>query len=262
MATIRIGNVTGAIYQSDQPIHLNPDGSAQASVTYKCVEGSAFAIIPAYLTPHPYLPELKCYESDLDKEHGGIVRITSIYRGVLATNPEQLAQHEFSRTTVEAPIETHPAFSVPYNNPPVTASALAYIELSLQNCQAPDINIQDPDGTKYMNTAAIALYKKKRRGIESFLKPGGIYKKTYVSSGFPPSSLINKVGKISEPGSPAPSAPTGQNYLCIGISWAKQAGVVTIMEEYQLSGPGGWDPDLYAEGDGFKPIVDLGTVYL
>ena len=94
--------------------------------------------------------------------------------------------------------------------------------------------------------AALLLYNKKRRGIESFLKPGGIYKKTYVSDDYPGASLMNQVGKIAEPGSPAPTAPTGQNYLCLGVSWAKQAGVVTIMAEYQLSGPGGWDPDLYA----------------
>jgi hypothetical protein len=58
---------------------------------------------------------------------------------------------------------------------------------------------------------------------------------------------MNQVGKIAEPGSPAPTPPSGQNYLCIGVSWNKTAGVVTIVEEYQLSGPGGWDQDLYSE---------------
>ena len=238
MATIRIGNTTGAIYQADQPIHLNPDGSGQASLTYKCAETSAFVVIPAYLTPHPYLPDLKCYESDLDKEHGGIYRITSIYRGVIADNAEQLAQHEFSRTTTEAPIETHPLFAVPYSNPPVTPSQLATIELALQNAQDP---------SPPLTGAAKTLYEKKRRGIESYLKPGGIYKKTYVSKNIPGGSTMAMVGKISDPGSPAPNAPANQNYLCIGVSWQKQAGVVTIMEEHQLSGVGGWDPDLYAK---------------
>lgn len=238
MATIKIGNVTGAIYQAERALHLNPDGSAQTSLTYKCTTESEFAVIPAYLTPHPFFPTLKCYESDLDLELGGIMRITSIYKGVLAPNPEQLAQHEFSRTTTEAPIETHPLFAVPYDNPPVTPTQLAAIELALQNCQ-------DPPST--ITGAALTLYKKKRRGIESYLKPGGIYKKTYVSDDYPSSSLMNKVGKIDSPGSPAPTAPAGQNYLCIGISWTKQAGVVSIMIDYQLSGPGGWDADLYAE---------------
>jgi hypothetical protein len=236
MATIKIGNVTGAIYQSERPLHLNPDGSAQASLTYKCTTESSFAVIPAYLTAHPFLPDLKAYESDLDQEPGGILRITTIYKGVLAENPEELAQHDYGRTTTEAPIETHPKFAVPYDAPPVTPTDLATIELALQNATAPPTTL---------STIATLIYNKKRRGIESFLKPGGIYKKTYVSDSYPGASLMNQVGKIATPASPAPTAPDGQNYLCIGISWSKQAGVVTIMEDYQLSGPGGWDPDLY-----------------
>lgn len=236
MATIKIGNVTGAIYQAERPLHLNPDGSAQASLTYKCTSTSAFAVVPAFLTAHPFIPALKAYESDIDQELGGIIRITTIYKGVLATNPEDLAQHDFSRTTTDAPIETHPKFYVPIDNPPVTASDLATIELALQNAQEPPASLTG---------AARLLYDKKRRGIESFLRPGGIYKKTYASQNIPGSSLMNLVGKIATPGSPAPSPPSGQNYLCVGISWTKQAGVVTIMEDYQLSGPGGWDTDLY-----------------
>ena len=236
MATIKIGNVTGAIYQAERPLHLNPDGSAQASLTYKCTSESAFVVIPAYLSTHPFIPALKCYESDLDQELGGIIRITSIYKGVLATNPEALAQHEYSRTTTEAPIETHPKFAVPLDNPPVSPSDLATIELALQNAQPPPPTL---------SVKAKLLYDKKRRGIESYLRPGGIYKKTYVSSDIPGASLMNKVGKIDTPESPAPTAPSGQNYLCVGVSWTRQAGIVTIREDYQLSGPGGWDPDLY-----------------
>lgn len=236
MATIKIGNVTGAVYQAERPLHLNPDGSAQASLTYKCTTESRFAVIPAYLTSHPFLPALKAYESDLDQESGGIIRITTIYMGVLAAKPEELAQHDYGRTTTEVPIETHPKFAVPYSAPPVTPSDLAVIELALQNAQDPPSSLSE---------IAKLLYDKKRRGIESFLRPGGIYKKTYVSESFPGARLMNQVGKIAEPGTPAPTPPAGQNYLCIGISWSKQAGVVTIMEDYQLSGPGGWDPDLY-----------------
>lgn len=236
MALIQIGNVTGAIYQVEQPIHLNPDGSAQASLTYKCSANSQYAVIPAYLTAHPFHSSLKCYESDLDHEPGGIIRITSIYRGVFASNPEALAQHESGRTLTEAPIETHPMFAMPFDNPPVTPQQLAAIELALQNAQDP------PDSVKGV---AKTLYEKKRRGIESYLKPGSLYRKTYCSADIPGSSLLNLVGKQTQPPSPCPSAPAGQSYLCMGVSWNKQAGVVTINEEYQLSGPGGWDPDLY-----------------
>ena len=83
MATIKIGDVVGAIYQTEQPIHLNPDGSGQATLTYKCADTSPFAVIPKYLTKHPIpaLSALLAFESDLDHEPGGIIRISTIYRG-------------------------------------------------------------------------------------------------------------------------------------------------------------------------------------
>ena len=238
MALIRIGNVTGVIYQAERPIHINPDGSAQGSITYKCTtDGVGTILIPPFLSSHPFEPKLKCYETSTNWELGGIFVVTSIYKGVLADNPEELAQHEFGRTTTEAPIETHPRFAIPLNDPPVTVQELAIIELALQNATDPP-----PDS---LNEAATLLYNKKRRGIESYLKPGGIYKKTYASNTIPEASLMQRVGYIYNPEAPAPTPPSGQNYLCIGISWVKAAGVVTINEEYQLSGPGGWDTDLY-----------------
>ena len=236
MATIQIGNVTGAIYQAARPIRLNPDGSGQGTLTYKCAAGSSVAVIPAYLTPHPFLPALKCYESEIDQENGGVIVITSIYKGVIAENPETLAQLDFNKTTTEAPVETHPRFALPRNAPPVTPQNIAAIELALQNNQ--DL----PAG---QGAAAELLYGLKRRGIESYLKPGCSYKRSYVSESIPSGALLNDIGKIKSPPSPAPSAPTDQNYLFTGASWSKQAGVVTITEEYLLSGPGGWDPNLY-----------------
>ena len=236
MATIQIGNVTGAIYQASRPVHLNPDGSGKAELTYKCSASSSVATIPAYLTPHPFLPSLLCYESNLDQENGGVIVITSTYMGVLATNPEELAQHEFNRTTTDAPVETHPRFALPRDNPPVTPQNIAAIEIALQNNQ---------DLAAGQGAPAELLFALKRRGIESFLKPGSAYKKTYISTSIPSGAVINDIGKIKTPATPAPSSPPGQNYLYVGCTWTKQAGVVTIHEEYQLSGPGGWDPNLY-----------------
>lgn len=237
MSIIQIGNYSGAIYQTEQPLHLNPDGSAQATLTFKASRQASY-VIPRYLTPHPVYNALQCYESDLDYEPGGVVRITTIYKGVLAENPNELGQHDFSRTLVEAPIETHPIFALPRDNPPVTPQKLAEIELSLQNCTDPN-----PDWDKPTRL----LWEKKRRGIETYLKPGGIYRVSYCSNSIPDPELLERAGKIFSPPNPCPSPPSGQNYLCMGISWVKEAGVVRITEEYQLSGQGGWDPDLYYE---------------
>jgi hypothetical protein len=237
MATIKIGNVTGAIYQTERPVHLNPDGSGQATLTYKCTTESQFNIIPAYLTPHPFLPALKAYESDLDAEPGGIARITTIYKGVLADNPEELAQLDFSRTVSQEPIESHPLFALPRADPPVSPTEYTIIELALQNAAAP---------SPPLTGKAEILYNLKLKGVDSYLRSGSIYRRSYVSKTIPSASILNDVGKIKTPPSPAPAAPNDQQYLFVGVSWNRTAGVVTITEEYQLSGIGGWEPLLYS----------------
>lgn len=234
MKLVQVGNISGQIFQTERPVHINPDGSAIAQLTYKC--STAVNIpIPQHLSAHPSLTGMECYEVETDLEPGGVVRVTAIYRGVLVTDGN-LAQHEFQRTVSEAPIETHPLFSQPADNPPVTAEELNKIEIALQN------NTPFKGG----NSAAVTLYKKKRRGIESYLRAGAIYRKSYASSSYPSSAEINNVGKIDSPGSPCPSAPEGQDYIYMGCSFQKQAGVVTITKEWQLSGIGGWDKDLYS----------------
>ena len=235
MATpvIQIGNVSGAIYQVEQPFHLNPDGSAQAVLTFK-QSTSGSITIPAYLSAHPNNSALLCYETDVNYEPGGIAVVTSTYRGVYASDVSGLSQFEYNRTVTEAPIETHPKFSYPPDSPPVTADDINAIEIALQN----NTKLSDDH-----SDIAKLLYSKKRVGIESYLRPGANFKKTYVSTSIPSASA--NVGTIQTPPSPCPAAPSPQNFLYVGQSWTKVAGVVTIHEEYQLSGHGPWDTDLY-----------------
>ena len=253
-ASIRIGNLTGAIYQTARPVRMSPDGSGEASLTYKCASESSVITLPAYLTPHPFIPQLLCFEASLDRENGGIYVITATFKGVLAPNPGALAQYDFSRTTSEAPIETHPLFASPFDNPPVTSKDMALIEKSLA-ASLPFLPVIVPFAA---NPKADLLFAKKRRGIDSYLKIGSVFKKTYVSANIPTTALMSKVGQIVSAPSPAPSPPSGQDYLLSGVSWNKQAGVVRITEEYMLSGIGGWDPDLY-DADGKASVDGLAT---
>lgn len=253
-ASIRIGNLTGAIYQASRPVRMSADGSGDATLTYKCASESSVITLPAYLTPHPFIPQLKCYEASLDRENGGVYVITATFKGVLAPNPGALAQYDFSRTTSEAPIETHPLFSFPFDNPPVTTREMALIEKSLA-ASLPFLPVIVPFAA---NPKADLLFAKKRRGIDSYLKIGSVFKKTYISETIPTTALMSKVGQIVSAPSPAPNPPDNQDYLLSGVSWNKQAGVVRITEEYMLSGIGGWDPDLY-DADGKASVDGLAT---
>jgi hypothetical protein len=241
MATIYVGTTGVGHIQSSQPYVRGADGTGSSTIKKK-YDGdleSNLTNVPDYLTPHPYISLFLAFDSTADQEDGGITVITTTYKGVISDDQElldTLAQHEFDKATTEAPVETHPRFALPRATPPVSATEIAQIELALQNSEDPPLTLRDP---------AQALYALKRRGIESYLKPGQIYKRTYVSADIPIGAIIDDVGKIKIPPAPAPPAPFGQNYLYLGASWKKQAGVVTIVESYQLSGPGGWEPKLY-----------------
>ncbi len=232
MPAIQQGNTTTVNYQSDQPIRMSPEGAGEARLTFKCPYNSVLNTIPAPLTPHPIFPQLLAYESETNREDGDVAVITTIYRGVLAEDPEALTQYEFNLASTSEPIETHPLFAYPFDDPPVTSTEIQEINKALEQNRAPT----------GLGAEATVLYNKKLRGIDSFLRVGATFKKNYISENEP--TDYSGVGYIAEP-SDAPELPTSQNYLFIGYSWRKAGGVVYITEEYQASGLGGWDVDLY-----------------
>ena len=236
MKPIQIGNVTDAIWQVERPLKVAADGSGTQTLSYKCSLRAAAVTIPAYGSPNPYLPQLLAYEFETDLEAGEIAKVSITYRGVFVSDPQNHAQTEFNKSVMEAPIETHPMFALPHDNPPVSPKYIGQIERNLTDFM---------DEEKDWPAAVKLLFRKKRIGIESYLKPCGTFKISYVSKNIPPGSMLAGVGYVGKPPPPCPSAPAGQNYLFMGAPWKKQGGVVEITMEFQLSGPGGWDPDLY-----------------
>lgn len=241
MPPVQIGTAALPNYQAEgYTVHQAPDGSGEARLTYKTsITTGGYFVVPTPLTAHPDYPSLLCYESELALEQGDIGVVTSIFRGVLADDPQDLAQYEFNLTAISQPIQTHPLFSQPTSAPPVTPSDLAKIQNAI------DTNmIGGPTGLS--TSAGYLLYNKLIRGQESFFGPSAQYKINYCSSSIP--ADYSKVGFIASPVFPSgftPSYSTYQNWLFIGFSWRKAAGVVQITEEYQLSGIAGWDTDLY-----------------
>jgi hypothetical protein len=253
MSVIKVGPKQDKIYQAEKQVNYNPDGSGQATLTFK-VGGLIKDIgsyIPPYLQSNPDFSELKAYETVVSQEPGEISSVTTTYHGVLAGNSDLrgLAQHEYSRVLSEAPIETHPRYAFPLDNPGITPYDIDAIELALQNCTGlPSLIKNGPNNGDNAAPSELCqeLFKKKRKGIESYYKLGSTYRISYCSSDPPESSLINKVGKqFNSLPDPAPVPPEDQSYLLMGVSWTKRSGVVNITEDYQLSGVGGWDPDLY-----------------
>ena len=79
-------------------------------------------------------------------------------------------------------------------------------------------------------------------GITSYYEPSLVIRKTYQASS-PPSA--GRVGKIAPPGVSIAGVPKGATFLLVNISCRGQSGAFTVVEEYEMSGEGGWDTFLY-----------------
>ena len=236
MPVITIGS-SSHIYQPDgDDITMGPDGSGQATLVFEMTAPFSLSHMPQPLSSHPAYPNLMLYEASKQSKEGGISRITCTYKGVLITNPYVFMQQSFDGSVTSEPIETHPKFSMPEDDPPVTAAELDAITVALEN-NVP-YTIDSPDATD----EGVLLYNKKRRGVTSWLRFGAVYSQSYVIPA--PPSDYGSLGKVVNPPG-APGLPDSQNYLWSGYSWTKAGGVVTVRKDYMASGRKGWDSDLY-----------------
>ena len=143
---------------------------------------------------------------------------------------------EFVGSLRTVPIQAHPRYA------------------SLTNEEQKEVKdfVENPiDGSKalpaaWSNFAGVTtmteLAGKLLQGIESYYEPSVVIRKTYVSTGLPTGS---KLGKVKTPGVYYASVPSGGNWLLVNLSARGSPGKYTITEEYEMSGEGGWDSDLY-----------------
>jgi len=101
------------------------------------------------------------------------------------------------------------------------------------------------------------LYILKKFGIESYLNLSGTYRRSYVKTTIPTDySNVGYITIVPPLGTPPVSAPTigYRNYLQTSLTWKKQASIVSITEEFMLSGASGWNEHVYTKPqDPFQP---------
>lgn len=239
MPAIQVGNLTYNYQPDGDNVKQGPDGSGEATLVYKTtVTGFTLSSIPRPLSPHPTYPQLKLFEAAVTREAGGWYAVSATYRGVLIPNPLIYMQEQFTVSTTEAPVETHPLFSLPRANPRVSAQQLTAIRLALENNRDFVVGAANPTAT----AIGVVLFKKLRRGIESYLRIGGVYRQSYISATIPQGySGLGRIAKLPK----APKTPKGTNWLWTAFNWKKAGGLVTIDREYTMSGLEGWEPELY-----------------
>jgi len=256
------GSISDSIEQSEgYEFRVSFDSSVTATVTYK-ISSDGFSIddLPKLNSSHPHDDRLTLFESSASRESGQIMKVVLTYKGIDSTLSENYAQSEFNAGTTSDPIETHPKFSYPFSNPPVIPQELSAVKRALEN------NIDYGKNNKFINETGESvpatqpgrlLYILKKFGIESYLNLSGTYRRSYVKTTIPTDySNVGYITIVPPLGTPPVSAPTigYRNYLQTSLTWKKQASIVSITEEFMLSGASGWNEHVYTKPqDPFQP---------
>ncbi|NBW14648.1 MAG: hypothetical protein EBR82_42280 [Caulobacteraceae bacterium] len=144
------------------------------------------------------------------------------------------------------PIETHPNYGG--GDKPESAyikrEGLKIIQDAIHTAGKKFKDIEDEvRGTGSDVKRSESLYGYLAAGVTSYYVPTVVVRKTYVSAG--PGSLSG-VGKIRPPNCTLPPLPKKVNFLLINVSSRGiPGGLFQVTEEYQMSGPNGWDSWLY-----------------
>jgi hypothetical protein len=211
------------------------------------VPGAALAAyLPALGSTHPLNSSIWMESRVLLQTPNGL-RADCRYAGAEEAN-FNIPQYELTISMQEQPIETHPRF----------VSHLAGTAATPLNGA---IFIDPQTGTPGTVNARCVFErfapvltgggKNPKGGLEAFLAPTVTYRQNYVS-GSPASG--SDFGKISSsvPGPGYPGTTASRDWLMIGSTYQRRGSpaggtyvVYEVSNEWLLSGPGGWDNDIY-----------------
>ena len=225
---------------SDQ---LIPQGSSfrggeDGSITY--IERFALAdksqlptLIPQIgVTVHPDDSNARCsaVAGEYDQE-SGVYLLTVEYKTPDGTGWIDIGSKNGGRSVEiiaavqTEPIETHPDFATLAGTAASPANGAIY----------------DDDG-RFTGWAATSAY----RGIESYLAPTVRVRIAEVDTVDVTSADLEEIGTIQSVSASDAPTPSGYNWLCTDVSQVDQGDDYLITREYTLSGPSGWNTDIYA----------------
>lgn len=171
---------------------------------------------------------------------------------------EQIAVYAFDAADAQVPITSHPNFQA-------LADKYAWVQdegfARYYDPESGDAEtgLRGADGPEAEGRPN-PLYR-----VDSYNQIGGVVTKTVVREQVP-ANLLQGVGGIEKPDIPPHLLPgvKDRNFLKMTPRWRKRGNVVEIRFAWIMSGPGGWNPDVYdlqteREGGG-GGTLETGTV--
>lgn len=175
-------------------------------------------------------------------EAEGLAIYTYTYEGVnsAVAYDDSYTTFELDITMTEEPIETHPSFEQLKVKYGWNAQKRQFAETQPTNTAN--------QGTGLSGPAASTAGKSPLYGTDSYLAFGCVFRKTYVRASIP-GTVLSGVGAITAapPGIQNFRLPNinGRNWLKIAPHIRRRGACVEITEQWMLSGPYGWVPDVY-----------------
>lgn len=177
-------------------------------------------------------------------EEGGY-EVSLRFEGINAENsnpPEDQTTFEFDVSMSEDPIEAHPNFDA-------ISEKYGWDEVERAFPKF-------PPGTATSDGSALGKKSKTKKnplyGTESYLAVGAVFRKTYATRTIP-AGVLRGIGSIVErPPNIGqfhiPSTGSKRNWLKLAPKIRRRGNSVEITEEWMLSGPNGWNKDVYSSG--------------
>lgn len=231
------GKASGEINRVEEKFEANRKGLVTGQVKVFIPDGEFPSKIRPHGSRHPRFASLFLVTSSFTRVKAGAFWEASYsYEGtVLDSLPD--ATYELRSSLSEDPIESHPDFeSVLAGTPSEPKNGAIFIDPETDRIS------KDNDTGVFREFGAGSS----KAGVDSYLVPAAEWVETRYTRLRP--TGIEAVGTISEPNGPNPGLGS-RTWLVWSQEHRQRGSLWEVTTSWRMSGPGGWDEDIYAAED-------------
>lgn len=197
---------------------------------------------PVIGSAYPDDASLKLKKISMEGMEGDMVRVTLYYelprQASFGFGGAEEEEYSMDYSCSEQPLLTHPAFKDIDGEEKDALMAVAGGASPKDTFGKEEKVIEEV----VKSEAGMKAMEKMRKGQISYLCPGGVFSVTSTVTGL----SLSGVGKKGAPGNGAPAVSGKYNWIKEGVSGRKTGGGYWRQTvSWRLSGPDGWDSDLY-----------------
>lgn len=243
-------NLSGVLIEDvDADVVFDRWGIGSASLTYSTMWDGAPALVAARVV-HPDFPWLFRDSATISREEAGYAKVKITFKGVPPETNE--IHYRMSGSTSSEPIESHKDFIEKIGGTPASPLNNAQFESPKK-----DSGTAAPADRqfKYFPLQLSNNSPNPKAGIKSYLNGGVTYEQVWtyglnyahLASGL----ALQKLGKIEQPPTSGGYGPNilpvlpGRNWLLVSADNEQIGTGGKLTRKWRMSGPRGWDTDIY-----------------